>query len=215
MKTAIKLKHGSNEWLEFRKSGIGGSEAAAILGLSPWKSNIELWEEKTGKADPKDVSNNLAVEYGKKAEEHLTALFRLDHPELRVESPKDYVYKRGFMFASLDGELTDEKGRQGILEIKTTEIFASMAKEKWKDKVPDNYFWQVIHYMIVTDAKFAILSAQLKSTDNSGDLYKRTMEYRFERSELMQEMKYLYLKEKEFWDYVQKGIRPPLILPPL
>ena len=45
----IKLIHGSPEWLAFRRTGIGGSDAAAILGLSSFTSNVEVWEEKTGR----------------------------------------------------------------------------------------------------------------------------------------------------------------------
>lgn len=44
----IKLKHNSPEWLAFRRKGIGASDAAAVLGLSKWTTNVELWEEKVG-----------------------------------------------------------------------------------------------------------------------------------------------------------------------
>ena len=43
------------EWLEARKNGIGGSDAATILGLNPYKTTIELWEEKTGKREAEDI----------------------------------------------------------------------------------------------------------------------------------------------------------------
>ena len=39
----IKIKHGSPAWLEFRTQGIGGSDAAAILGLNPYKTNVQVW----------------------------------------------------------------------------------------------------------------------------------------------------------------------------
>ena len=56
--------------------------------------------------------------------------------------------------ASLDGELTDQDGRKGILEIKTTNILQSMQREKWRDQIPDNYYIQVLHYLLVTEYEF-------------------------------------------------------------
>ena len=81
----IKLRHGSPEWIAFRRTGIGGSDAAAILGLSPFKSNIEVWEEKTGVREPEDISAKPQVQYGTKAEDMLVKLFALDYPQYRVD----------------------------------------------------------------------------------------------------------------------------------
>ena len=55
-------------WLESRTLGIGGSDAAAILGLNPYKSNVELFDEKTGRRMPKDISDKPYVKYGTEAE---------------------------------------------------------------------------------------------------------------------------------------------------
>ena len=57
----VKLKHNPQSGCSPRKSGIGSSEAAAILGLSPFKTNVEVWEEKVGLREPKDISDNPAV----------------------------------------------------------------------------------------------------------------------------------------------------------
>ena len=115
MLEVLRMEHGSKEWHEFRKTGIGGSDAGAILGKSRFKSNVEVWEEKTGKRQPEDISEEAVVKYGKAAEEYLIKIFKLDYPEYKVEINKNVVYKRGFMFASLDAELTDSEGRRGIL----------------------------------------------------------------------------------------------------
>jgi len=55
------------EWLEERKNGIGGSDAATILGLNPYKTNIDLWEEKTGRKEAIDISDKPYVKYGTEA----------------------------------------------------------------------------------------------------------------------------------------------------
>ena len=55
-------------WLKARRKGIGGSDAASVLGISPWKSNVQLWKEKTGIAEPEDISDKEAVRFGKESE---------------------------------------------------------------------------------------------------------------------------------------------------
>ena len=116
------------------------------------------------------------------------------------------------MHASLDGELVDQGGRKGILEIKTTEILQSMQKEKWNDRIPDNYFCQVLHYLAVTGYEFAVLKAQLKS-EWGGELRITTKHYFIERKDVEEDIKYLVDAEKWFWNCVQSGRRPDLILP--
>lgn len=205
------------EWLEERKKGIGGSDAATILGLNPYKTTIELWEEKIGRRETEDISQKPYVEYGTKAEELLRELFKLDYPQYEVKHEEYSIIKHPkypFLFASLDGQLVDkETGEMGILEIKTTNILKSMQKEKWKDKIPDNYYCQVLHYLNVTGYSFVILKAQLKY-DFDGDIKLETRHYKILKEEVEDDLKMLEEKEVEFWTkYVEKGIRPPLVLP--
>lgn len=206
------------EWLEERKKGIGGSDASAILGKNPYKNNIELWEEKTGKREAVDISKKDYVEYGTKAEDLLRELFKLDHPQYEVRHEEYSIIKHPkypFLFASLDGILIDkETGEMGILEIKTTEILKSMQWEKWKDKVPDNYFCQVLHYLNVTGFSFVILKAQLKYEYKDEGVRLDTRHYRIRREDVEDSIKYLEQKEIEFWTkYVETDTRPPLVLP--
>lgn len=212
----IKLKHNSPEWLAFRKTGLGGSDAAAILGLSPFKTNVEVWEEKVGLREPEDISDKPEVKYGKKAEDLLVKLFALDYPQFKVRQNKKEVYRRGFMFASLDGELTEiETKERGLLENKTTEIHSATAFAKWNKQIPDYYYVQILHYLIVTGWSFAYCKGQIKQKGTNGEIELITRHYPYFRKDLLEDLKYLYLKEKEFWGYVQRRERPPLILPPL
>ena len=87
------------EWLNARKKGIGGSDAACIIGLNKYKSNVRLWDEKAGLQKPEDVSEKPAVIYGKEAEAAVRRLFILDHPEYdvkyheyRMYADKDHPY---------------------------------------------------------------------------------------------------------------------------
>lgn len=205
------------EWLETRKNGIGGSDAATVLGLNPYKTNIQLWEEKTRRREAEDISNKPYVKYGHQAEEYLRDLFKLDFPKYEVKHEEYSIIKHQkypFLFASLDGQLVDkETGEMGILEIKTTNILQSMQKEKWKEKIPFNYFCQILHYLNVTGYSFAILKAQLKY-DYNGDIKLDTRHYYIDRHDYEEDIKYLERKEIEFWkNYVEKDVRPPLELP--
>ena len=203
------------EWLKARRNYIGGSDAAAALGLNPWKDNVTLWLEKTGQAIPEDISEKPYVKYGTQAERHLRGLFRLDFPEYKVFYVENNMFTNDaypWAHYSADGWLEDQDGRKGILEIKTTNILQSMQKEKWKDKIPDNYYCQLLHGLMVTGFEFAILKAQLKF-DYSGDIVLHTRHYKIERSEVEADIEYLQSSEKTFWKQVQERKKPALILP--
>lgn len=203
------------EWRNQRKR-IGGSDAAAILGLNPWKTNVDLWMEKTGQAKSPDISGKEFVKYGVAAEPLIRSLFALDFPQFDVQYYGDNLIlndKFPFGAASLDGELVERNtGRKGILEIKTTNILQSSQREKWNGKVPDYYYVQCIHYLMMTGYEFVVLVAQLKSEFN-GELTKQTKHYFIEREDVLEDIKILQEKEAEFWKCVEERRRPNLVLP--
>lgn len=204
-----------DEWLKGRSGRIGGSEAAAIVGLNPYLSNVELWEIKTGRREREDISEKPFVKYGHSAEEHLRELFALDFPQYKVGYVDNNMFLNdqfSFAHASLDGWLEDDQGRKGILEIKTTNILQSMQKEKWNDRIPDNYYIQVLWYMIVTEFDFAVLKAQLRF-DYGKDVQFITKHYFIERSEVEDDINYLLNAGKRFVEYIKTDKKPPLVLP--
>ena len=212
----MKILNSHEEWLQARRNFIGGSDASAVLGMNPYKTNVELWEEKVGLLVPEDISEKPYVKYGHEAEPLLRGLFALDFPEYEVHYQDNNIFlndKYPFAHASLDGWLTElETGRRGILEIKTTNILQSMQKEKWNDRIPDNYFIQVLHYLMVTEADFAILKAQLKY-DFGGDIMCQVKHYKIERADVLEDLEILESSEKQFWKQVQEQKRPGLMLP--
>lgn len=211
----MKVYPSRKEWLAARKSCIGGSDAACILGMNPWKSNVELWLEKTGRAKPEDISGKKEVRYGVEAEASLRRLFKLDYPQMKVSYRNHNMWTNDefpWAHASLDGWLTDKDGRKGILEIKTTNVMSSRQKEVWNERIPDNYYCQLLHYMMVTEFEFAILKAQLK-WDISGDIYCQTKHYRIERSDVEEDIWMLAAAEKRFMYSLTDRREPALILP--
>ena len=203
------------EWLVNRRKGLGGSDCSAVIGFNPYKSNVDLWREKTGRTEQEDISDKPYVKYGTQAERYLRELFKLDYPQYKVdyvENNSFYNPKYPFARASLDGWLTDGSGRKGILEIKTTEILSAGQRAKWKDRIPDNYFCQVLFYMAVIEADFAVLKAQIKTVID-GDVRLETKHYKIERADVQDDIDYLMNACKDFWQYVKDDRQPPLILP--
>lgn len=212
----MKKLRSHEEWLKKRTSYIGGSDASCIVGMNPYKTNIELWEEKTGRRVAPDISNEPYVKYGHDAEKYLRELFAIDYPQYQVLYEDNNMWLNDdypFAHASLDGWLVDEDGRRGVLEIKTTNILQSMQKEKWKDRIPDNYYLQVLHYLMVTEFEFAILKAQLKYEHNNGDVFLTTKHYKIERAEVEEDIKYLESAERRFYEYIINDRQPNLVLP--
>lgn len=197
------------EWFAERCNHIGGSDCAAILGVSKWRSNVDLYREKVGSL--KRFVTNDAIELGKRAEPALRDLYAAYNPQMSVEYYQyTIIFQEQYPFiaSTLDGELTDENGRKGILEIKTAAVSRKSQWECWNKRIPNHYLTQVLHQMISTGYEFADLYACLTGLD--GESVIRT--YRFERSDYVDDISFLIEKETEFWGYVQRKQIPPLVL---
>ena len=213
----VRVTPTEKSWLQERLDGIGASDAAAILGLSPYMSNERLWEIKTRRVVPDDISHSPFVQYGKTAEKHLRELFALDFPEYTV-GYRDFDIVRNpdypFIFATLDGRLTGSDDRNGVLEIKTTEIMQPGQWDKWKDRIPDNYYIQVLHQLLATGWDFAVLKAQIKWRKDD-EINLTTRHYHIERGLVADDIGYLLVEEIKFWENVQQDRRPNTKLPPI
>lgn len=195
-------------WLMERLKGIGASEAAAVVGMSPWQSKSELWEIKTGLKKAKDLSGNEFVEKGKRMEPALRNLFLAMNPEYSVEYYEfDLISQseRPWLYATLDGELLEsETGRKGILEIKTSSPMGRNAWEKWNNKIPDNYLIQTYHQLLATGYDFVVLFAGLFGED--GTMTVKT--YSYDRSMVENDLAWLLEEEEKFWKTVQDKSLP-------
>ena len=211
------------EWLSGRTvmHGVGGSDAAAAIGRSPWRTNVELWRIKTGRSTAPDISDSRRVQDGVNEEEPIRRLFQVETQDRYEVQYLDNTIlqniKHQEMLYSPDGLLIDKKtGKHGILEIKTTEIMKSFDREKWGTKeapaIPDNYYVQILHGMNVTGFEFAVLYARLKYPDGSlifrpADTYKTTAE------DTAEDRQWIKNGVIEFWKYVSTDREPALILP--
>lgn len=204
-------------WLEERKKGLGASDAGTIIGVNKWKSNVDLFKEKTGLQEAEDISHKPQVQLGHDEEPLIRELFALENPEYQVdyESPYKMIFHdtHNFLFCTPDGELTEKaNGRKGILEIKTTEIKRSEQWKEWDDQIPQTYYAQICHQLLATGWDFAVLKARIRYYKD-GELRIAERQYRIEREEVQADMDYILEKETEFWKCVQERKCPPLILP--
>lgn len=130
-------------WLEERRKGIGGSDVAAILGLSPWRTAYQIWEDKTGLAE--EQIETPALYWGRLLEDPIRQAYA-DRTGLTVTKP-DRTFtsaEHPFMIANLDGIASD--GR--LVELKTSSR-ADGWGEEGTDEIPEYYMTQVQHYMAV------------------------------------------------------------------
>lgn len=209
---SLEIIHIENreDWLRERENirGIGGSDAAAAIGMSHRKTMVQLWQEKTGRVQPKDLSGVDYVQMGVRTEGPMRDLFAALHPEYAVEHRPFDIYRqseRPELFATLDGELTDKAtGENGVLEIKKFDIQRKEDWKLWDNRVPDDYFCQVLHQMNATGYAFAWLTVLLRQQTQC-----TIREYYFPREEYGDDIRELVRKEIRFLGYVNSGRVPP------
>lgn len=201
------------EWLAGRQNGLGASDAAAVVGLSPWATPLSLWKQKLGIEAPPDLSGNAAVSQGVMMEPVLRDYYIRTHPQYTLEYfPFDILRQseRPFITATLDGELTDEDGRKGILEIKNVGISSKVALEKWTGgKMPDYYYVQAAAQLSATGFAFHRLFAALHFM--SGDTTLK--EFEIERDDVLDDIAWLEEQETTFWKKnIIGGVMPSMPL---
>jgi putative phage-type endonuclease len=197
VKTAVLTRE---DWLSVRRNGIGSSDAAAAVGLSPYKSQLQLWMEKSGrdelfpKIDPNDESTPMywgtllepivAAHYTKRTGNRVRRVNAvLQHPD------------HPWMLANLDREVVGVPEVQ-ILECKTAGI---QGARLWKDGVPEYVQLQVQHQLGVTGKTAADVAVLIAGQE--------LQIHRIKRDDLLIER--LMKLEEVFWGYVQSDQAPP------
>lgn len=145
-------------WLQMRRSGIGASEIAAVLGESPWSSAVEVYAEKIGAAPPRDLSDVEPVYWGSRLEPAIVSGYQ-DRTGRPVEHSGVLLRSTAHPWAmcTLDALTTD--GREGDpwpLEIKNV---GGRKAAEWEDGPPPHYALQLQHQMLVTGAPRATAAA--------------------------------------------------------
>ena len=190
----------STEWLETRKTGIGASEAAAAIGVSPWASPMQLWGEKTGQIEPDDLGQIERVQWGTTLQPIIAEEFRRRTGRVVRQNRSNVLHRHrshDFMLATLDATQRENGGRIGALEIKTT---SAWNKAEWEDKPPIHYQIQLQHQLAVTGYEWGTLAVlvggqELKWVD-------------FERHDDF--IAAMIKAEARFWQHVTDRTPPPV-----
>lgn len=180
------------DWLEWRKQGIGGSDAAAIAGLSKWKSPVEVYLEKVGEIEPGEPGE---AAYWGIALEDLVAQEFTKRTGLKVRRRNAILQhpEHKFMIANIDREIV---GQRSGVECKTTSAFND---GQWEgDRIPDVYTIQCQHYMAVTGYPSWYIAVLIGG--------QKFIQKRIDRDEEI--ISYLIKIESDFWKLVESRTPP-------
>ncbi len=160
-----------DDWLQLRNTGIGGSDAGAVMGMSKYSSNLAVWMDKTGRSIPDNLDNNEAVQVGNILEPlirdhilpeyleeqgHTAEVIAPTHMYRSIENPFMIINVDGFLeVAELHTDVKDDVPTMDYktvgLEIKTGNSYVlSQWGGKDGNEIPDSYYCQVQHYMAGT-----------------------------------------------------------------
>lgn len=180
-------------WLEYRKKGIGGSDAGAVCGLNPYRTAMEVYQDKTSN-EVVEIDNE-AMRQGREFEDYVAKRFtEATGKKVRRANAMYYDEDHPFMLADVDRMVV---GENAGLECKTA---SSYLADKWEDgKIPMHYQLQCHHYMSVMDTEAWYIAVLI---------YGREFKfYRIERDEEI--MADLVRMEQDFWEnHVRKGVMP-------
>lgn len=186
----------TEEQRKLRVNGIGGSDAAAILGVCQWRSPLEIYLEKIGEVE--SATESAPMKWGSLLEKVILDEYVRETNKEVEESQLTYTHpSHPWMFAHVDGLIKDGKG---ILECKTASAFQSKNwGEPGTDQIPFNYLIQVAHYLAVLDREYADIAVLIGGND--------FRIYRYDRNKDVETK--IIEKEKAFWiNHVQERIPP-------
>jgi len=146
------------EWLKHRLCGIGGSEIAAVCGISKYKTPLDIYNEKLGLVPP--FEGNARTEAGIRLENTVAEWYSDETGNKVIRDNKMWILD-DYLVANVDriiipNDSTRYNGR-GILEVKTAGTYAA---KNWDEEPPVEYIFQLQHYLDVLDmqwGEFAVL----------------------------------------------------------
>lgn len=197
-----------DEWLSFRSRGLGASDIGVVLGLSPYKSSLELYYQKIG-AVPTFNIENMAMFLGTEQEDFVATIwtywggdeesliknYREGNQVRKCKKVNGYIQNAAYpwLFVSLDREINKQGDKgNGTLEIK---LINSYEADKWESGIPPGYIAQVQTQMLVAGYDFG----EMAILEDNRKFYV----YPFETSSVIQE--HIVKKTKDFWDRVIQG----------
>lgn len=183
-KLVSTLNLDKREWLKYRKRGIGGSDAGAVCGLNPYRTAMQVYQDKVS-GEIEEVDNE-AMRQGREFEDYVAKRFmEATGKKVRRANAMFYNEENPFMLADVDRMVV---GENAGLECKTASPYMA---DRWKDgNIPLSYQIQCYHYMAVCNADAWYLAVVI---------YGREFKYyKIERDEAV--IADLIQIEKAFWE---------------
>lgn len=182
-----------DKWLAIRNTGLGGSDAGIVMGLNPFKSRLTLWMEKTGQIKEPDLSDNESVEMGTEFEPVIARLFEKRTGKKVRKCGTLQSTEHPWLLANVDRLIV---GEEAGLEIKNVGVRQSGL---WvDDELPDMYFAQVQHYMLVTGLPVWYIAASIGGNHFIHKPVPRNEPF----------IEELFRKEAAFWSLVENRVMP-------
>ena len=185
------------EWLELRKTGLGGSDIGTILGINPWRSPVEAYLDKIGEIAPQE--ENESMYWGNRLEDIVAEEFSERTEMMIYKEPAMYRHKKcPWMLANIDRWILCPDRGLGILEVKTAGEFM---KSAWAaDQVPDYYMLQLQHYFAVTGVTWGYFAVLIGGNKFEYKLVERDEEL----------IDHLFKAEADFWKLVEDRTPPEM-----
>ncbi len=192
----------SPAWNALRAKGIGGSEIAAVVGLSPWTSRFTIWHRKVGRLGPQNPSESM--NWGKRLEPAICQAYADRHPDVLVRVAGLFRNaERPWQLASCDRLLAESEAHHShaVLEVKTAD-----GHDAWEwgkegtDEVPPYYRCQALWYLDVLDLTVSHIAVLI----GGNDYREYVIEYAKDEAEWLRE------EGRKFWQSVLNGEAPPL-----
>ncbi|MCZ7405389.1 MAG: YqaJ viral recombinase family protein [Candidatus Methanoperedens sp.] len=184
---------------EDRRTGLGGSDSQVVLNVSPFKARKELWQEKMGLVEVKEL-DSPAIKRGKTLESIVADLYaQVKGRKVEVVKQKLVHPKHPFIYAHIDRMIMDDhKKGPGVLEIKCPGL--AVFSKCQREGIQEYYIVQIQKYLGITGYKwgaFAIFSAE------------RWELLEFDVTPNPELIKLIFTEDEKFWRYVQSGEEPP------
>ncbi|MED4116560.1 YqaJ viral recombinase family protein [Priestia megaterium] len=186
------------EWLQYRQTGIGGSDASGIAGVNKYKSKLGVFLDKKNPIVSNE-SPSEAAEMGHIMEPVIREVFKKRNPHLKVYQ-SNFMWrsiKYPFMIANVDGLIKDPQRGWGILEIKNMSEYR--LKEFGEEEIPIEFIIQGSHYMETLNLDFCIFAVFI-----GGNKYR---EFHLERDDAVIDA--LVEIEEDFWqNHILSDVAP-------
>ena len=170
-----------------RTKFLGGTDCSGILGMSRYKTPLQVWAEKTGEIQPVDISDKVCVKVGIELEDLVAKLF-CDETGKKVRRVNDTLFHKDYNFlgANIDRRIV---GENAVLECKTASAYKS---GEWKNnEIPDEYILQCLHYLAIMGAEKGYIAVLIGNQD-----FKWKEIHKKDNEELI---KTIITKEVDFW----------------